>query len=161
MKKIMMAASVAALACGCVSVNKNDGGNSCLKPCPIKDRVHVKFEVGKDRVQASDQLNCLFGWICWGSTAHIADQGEFGFGAQAKAKNGAYANACDAAKCDSIAAARYKIETEDYFVFKKVKAEVSGYPVKVIGTEVVDGLKFPAPCPASARAPKTGFLPLF
>ena len=106
MKKIMMAASVAALACGCVSVNKNDGGNSCLKPCTIKDRVHVKYEVGKDRVQASDQLNCLFGWICWGSTAHIADQGEFGFGAQAKAKNGAYANACDAAKCDSLAAAR-------------------------------------------------------
>ena len=39
------------------------------------------------------------------------------------------------------------------------EAEVSGYPVKVIGTEVVDGLKFPEPCPAPA--PKTGFLPFF
>lgn len=146
MKKLMIAAALAALASGCLSVNKNDGGNSCLKPCSVKDRVHVKYEVGKDRVQATDQLNCLFGFICWGSTAHIADQGEFGVGANAKVKNGAYANACDAAKCDSIAAARYKIEAEDYFVFKKVKAEVSGYPVRVVGTEILDAVKNPPPC---------------
>lgn len=145
MKKLMVAAALAALASGCISVNKNDGGNSCLKPCVVKDRVHVKYEIGKDRVQASDQLNCLFGFICWGSTAHVADQGEFGFGALAKAKNGAYANACDGAKCDSIAAARYTIKTDDYFVFKKVKADVSGYPVRVVGTEILDAAKSPVP----------------
>ena len=72
MKKLMMAAALATLASGCLSVNKNDGGNSCLKPCAVKDRVHVKYEVGKDRVQATDQLNCLFGFICWGSTAKMA-----------------------------------------------------------------------------------------
>ena len=31
MKKLMMAAAVAALACGCISVNKNDGGESDLR----------------------------------------------------------------------------------------------------------------------------------
>ena len=149
MKKLMTAMALAALACGCASINKNDGGNSCLKPGVIKDSIHLKYEIGKDRVQAQDQINCLFGWICWGSSAHIADQGEFGCGANAKVKNGAYANACDAAKCDQIAGARYSITTEDYFVFKKVKAEISGYPVKVIGGEVVDGLKHPTPPPAA------------
>ncbi len=146
MKKLIAASALAVLACGCITVNKNDGGSSCLKPCAVKDKVHLKYEIAKDRVQATDQLNCLFGFICWGSTAHVADQGEFGFGAQAKAKNGAYANACDAAKCDSIAAARYTITTDDYFVFKKVKAEVSGYPVKVVGGEILDGVKNPVPC---------------
>ena len=155
MKKLMMAAALATLASGCLSVNKNDGGNSCLKPCAVKDRVHVKYEVGKERVQASDEINCLFGFICWGSTAHIADQGEFGFGVKAKAKNGAYANACDEAKCDSIAAARYTIKMEDYFVFKKVKAEVSGYPVRVVGTEILDAVKNPPP-----PCKKGGMLPL-
>ena len=37
MKKLMMAAALAALACGCVTVNKNDGGDACLKPKICKD----------------------------------------------------------------------------------------------------------------------------
>ena len=159
MKKLMTTVALAAIACGCITVNKNDGGNSCLKQGTIKDKVHLKYELGNDRVQASDQLNCLFGFICWGSTAtHKADQGECGFGADSKVKNGAYANACDAAKCDQIAGARYTITTDDYFVFKKIRAEVSGYPVKVVGAEIVDGVK----CPVKADvppAPKAGFLP--
>lgn len=145
MKKLIATMTLAALACGCITVNKNDGGDSCLKPCMIKDKIHLKYEVGNERVQATDQINCLFGLICWGSTAHTADQSEFGFGANAKVKDGAYANACDAAKCDQIAGARYTITAKDYFVFKQLKAEISGYPVKVVKAEVVDGLKFPTP----------------
>lgn len=159
MKKLMTTMALAAIACGCITVNKNDGGNSCLKQGTIKDKIHLKYELGKDRVQAADQMNCLFGFICWGSTAtHNADQGECGFGADAKVKNGAYANACDAAKCDQIAGARYTITTDDYFVFKKIRAEVSGYPVTVVGAEVVDGVKCPVPADVPP-APKAGFLP--
>ena len=69
MKKIIVASALAALACGCITVNKNDGGNSCLKPAVVKDKVHIKYELGKDRVNATDQVFCLFGWISWGSTA--------------------------------------------------------------------------------------------
>jgi hypothetical protein len=144
MKKLLAVATIAAVAAGCITVNKNDGGNSCIKPGQVKDRIHLKYSVDKTTVSASDQIHCLFGFICWGSTAkHVADCGELGFTFAGKAKNGAYANACDLAKCDQIAGARYKITTEDYFVYAKCKAEVSGYPVKVVDAEVVDAVKHP------------------
>ena len=142
MKKLMMAAAVAAVACGCVSVNQNDGGNACRKPCIAKDIVHEKFTVANKTVSAQDQVNCLFNFITWGSSAtHIADAvcaPAFDFGGVAKAKNGAYANACDAAKCDQVVGAKYKVTTEDYFVFKKVKAEITGYPATLTGVEVIE-----------------------
>jgi hypothetical protein len=144
MKKLIASIVIAAVATGCISVNKNDGGNSCIKPCQIKDKVHVKYSVEDKTVSAKDQIHCLFGFICWGSSAtHTADDGEFGFTPATVAKNGAYANACEAASCDQIAAARYKVTTKDYFVYKKVDAEITGYPVKVTGVEVVDALKCP------------------
>ena len=89
MTKLMSAAAMSALACGCATITQNDGGNSHLKPHVVKDRVHLKYEVGKTRVKGADQLNCLFGLICWGSAAQIADEGESCFGAKGKAKNGA------------------------------------------------------------------------
>ena len=146
MKKLMIGAVVAAVACGCVSVNQNDGGNACRKPCIAKDIVHEKFTVGDKTVSSEDNINCLFGWICWGSSAtHIADAVCSGTSPLSifpssvdKAKNGAYANACDAAKCDQIMAARYKVTTEDYFVFKKVKAEITGYPATLTGVELIE-----------------------
>jgi hypothetical protein len=144
MKKLLAVATIAAVAAGCITVNKNDGGNSCIKPGQVKDRIHLKYSVDKTTVSASDQIHCLFGFICWGSTAsHNADQGEGGLTISSKVKNGAYANACDAAKCDQIAAARYKVTTKDYFVYQKCDAEVTGYPVKVTDVEVVDIVKNP------------------
>ena len=149
MKKLMMAAALAALACGCVSVNKNDGGESNLRAKVCKDVIHEKLSVADNKVTASDEIQCLFGWICWGSTAtHTADQTDelFGFGMKAKAKNGAYANACDAAKCDQLVATRYKVTVEDYFVYAKCKAEVTGYPAKVEGVEVLTPPCLKKPC---------------
>ena len=139
MKKLMMATAIAALACGCVSVHKNDGGESDLRTRICKDVIHEKLTVSDKQVSAEDQVQCLFGFICWGSTAtHVADQAEFsGFGKFAKAKNGAYANACEAGNCDQLVGTRYKVTVEDYFVYAKCKAEVTGYPAKVAGVEVV------------------------
>lgn len=148
MKKLMMAATIAAIACGCVSVNQNDGGNACRKPCIAKDIVHEKFTVAQNTVSAQDQMNCLFGFICWGSTAtHTADAVCNGpvttpFAllptGESKVKNGAYANACDMAKCDQIVGAKYKVTCEDYFVFKKYKAEITGYPATLSGVELIE-----------------------
>ena len=152
MKKLMIGAAIAAIACGCVSVNQNDGGSACRKPCIAKDIVHEKFTVATNTVSAEDQINVLFGFISWGSTAtHTADAvccGEtssfpFLVPLSAKAKNGAYANACDAAKCDQIVGAKYKVTTDDYFVFKKVKAEITGYPASLTGVELIENK---APC---------------
>ena len=148
MNKLIGAAIIGAVACGCVSVNQNDGAMPCRKPCIAKDIVHEKFTVGKDTVKAHDQVYCLLGCLCWGSSAtHTADAVpckpfEMCCGIS-KAKNGAYANACDAAKCDQIVGAKYKVTTDDYFVFKKTKAEVCGYPATLTGVEVIENTK---PC---------------
>ena len=148
MKKLMIGAAIAAIACGCVSVNQNDGGNACRRPCIAKDIVHEKFTVAKNTVSAQDKLYDLFGLFTFGSSAtHEADavcgkeksffEKVFPSGAD-KAKNGAYANACDAAKCDQIVGAKYKVKTTNYFVFKIFNAEITGYPASLTGVELIE-----------------------
>ena len=117
MKRILMAAALAAVGCGCISTHKNDGGS----------------------------LNVLFNFISWGKTAtHIADAAPFRFFDKlGEAKNGAYANACDQANCDSIVGAHYKVRIEDYFVFKKLTCEISGYPATLKGVELIENKTLP------------------
>jgi len=159
MKKLMIVGALAAIATGCVTVNKNDGGDSAIAPNVAKDTIREKYEVGKKTVSVSDNLNCLFGFICWGSTAtHIADLSDSGcFGGIAKVKNGAYANACDAGKCDSLVGTKYTITKEDYYVFAKYKAEVTGYPVTISGAEVIPNEKGCGACTPSKKSCKFGF----
>ena len=140
MKKVMIAAALAALASGCITVNKNDGGDDCLKPKIVKDIVHEKYEVGTTPVTATESLNVLFGFITWGKTAtHNADAAPYKwFDKVGQVRNGAYANACDQAKCDSIVGTRYNVRVEDYYVFKKLTCEISGYPAKITGVELIE-----------------------
>ena len=147
MKKLVMAAAVAAVACGCVSIHKNDGGEACLKPTVAKDIVHEKYDVGTTPVTATESLNVVCGIIKFGKTAtHIADAAPVGFfDTLGLVKNGAYANACDQAKCDSIVGARYNVRVEDYFVFKKLTCEITGYPAKIVGVELIEN-KAPCSC---------------
>ena len=139
MKKIMMAAVLVALASGCISVHKNDGGDDYLTPGIVKDAVYEKYEVGTTPVTATESLNVLFGWISWGRTAsHFADEAPFQFFDKiGMVKNGAYANACEQAKCDSLVGTRYNVRVEDYFVFKMLTCEISGYPAKITGVELI------------------------
>ena len=146
MKKLMMAAALAALACGCVTVNKNDGGDACLKPKICKDCVHEKYTVAQQPVTATCTVIGICGLFTIGDpeVTHISDQApceKVPFGATPKAKNGAYSKACDAAKCDSIVGTRYTVTRQDYFVYETVTAEISGYPAKLTGVELIS-----APC---------------
>ena len=113
MKKLMMAAALAALACGCVTVNKNDGGDACLKPKICKDCVHEKYTVAQQPVTAKSTAIGICGLFVIGDpeVTHFSDQtcDRFLFGSAGAAKNGAYSKACDAAKCDSIVGARYTL----------------------------------------------------
>ena len=144
MNKLSVAVALASVACGCVSVNKNDGGDPRLAPPLAQDKIHMKYEVQKNQIKAEDQMHCLFGFICWGSTAtHKCDQAEGGWRLSDRVKDGAYANACDAAKCDQLVGARYKVTVDDFFVYAKGKAEVSGYPSKLVDVEVIDAVKHP------------------
>ena len=54
------------------------------------------------------------------------------------AKNGAYANAREAGKCDRLVATRYKVTTKDNFVYAQRQAEVKGFPANVVGVETVE-----------------------
>ena len=156
MNKLIAAALVAAVACGCVTVNKNDGGESNLRAKVVKDVLHEKYTVSDKTVSASDEIQCLFGFICWGSSAtHIADTTDeiIPVGMIPKAKNGAYANACDAAGCDQLVGTRYKVTTTDYFVYTTCKAEVTGYPASVSSIEVLP----PCALPCKDKCPMGGF----
>jgi len=143
-------------------VNQNDGGSSCRKQCVSKDIVHEKFQVEKKEVSAKDQVYS-FAFLSWGSTAtHTADSvsdqpsvmlgfiRRFAFWGlfsdnTAKAKNGAYANECDAAKCDQIVGARYRVSVDSYLVFKITKAEITGYPATLTDVELIKN-ENPCPC---------------
>ena len=148
MKKLMMAMALVALGCGCVSTHKNDGGDASLEVPVVKDVVHEKYEIKNDPVTGEESLNVLCGLIVWGKTAtHYADAAPFRFFDKiGEAKNGAYANACDKAKCDAIVGAHYKVRIEDYFVFKKMTCEIFGYPAKITGVELIENKSLPCCC---------------
>ena len=151
MKKLMCAAAIAALACGCITVNKNDGGDHNLQPKVAKDIVHEKYSVEQTPVTATESINVIFGIFPFGATAtHIADGAPLstfwqGDSLNSKVRNGAYANACDQAKCDAIVGARYNVRTEDYVVYKKLTCEITGYPAKLTGVELIEN-KGCCPC---------------
>ena len=155
MKKLMMAAAVAAIACGCITNHKNDGGDACLKPAIAKDIVHEKYSVEQTPVTAAESINYInlfYFSFSWGGTAtHFADNAPIGdvrftgLTPQQKAQNGAFANACDQAKCDDIVGARYKYTDENYFIYGKVTCEATGYPAKLTGVELIEN-KTPCCC---------------
>lgn len=148
MKRIIFAATIGAIACGCITNVRNDGGDACLKPKIVKDIVHEKYEVGKAPVTGTESISYIkFGpfVIKWGGTAtHIAsgapigDVGFLGKTPEQLAMNGAYANACEQGDCDTIVGSRYKVKLEDYVVYGKATCEASGYPAKLTGVELVE-----------------------
>ena len=149
MKKLLLCAGLVAVSMmtGCIVINKPDGGSVIAKPTIVPDAYREVFEEGKDPVTAEESVSVLFGFITWGATAtHVADQGPslFSFlSSSGRARDGAFAKACEAANADTILAARYIVTTEDYFVFKKVTARITGIPAKMTGLE-----KLPSPvCP--------------
>ena len=144
MNKLMMTMGVAlagaAILTGCVAVRQNDGGESNVRPSIVKDKVREKYEVGKEKVRATDSVNCLLFFIRWGSKAkHIADMTDAnGATLIGRAKNGAYAIACDEANCDALVGTKYKVTARNYFfIFQRATAELTGYPATLTGVEVI------------------------
>ena len=154
MKKLMFVAAVAALA-GCVTVNKNDGGNEIVQPDIFtRDAVQLSYELNQAPVSATEKLHWInLGFISftWGGTAdHWSDFAPTGLklpfvgpSLVDVAKNGAYAKACSASGVDSVVATRYRIENTSYFVYGTVQADIKGLPAKVSKVELVDVEKMP------------------
>lgn len=141
MKKIPIFAGVAlALMTGCMSTNTNDGAT------PVSFAVAKAYtadvDVQKEATQAEATVNCLFGLITWGVSEYADDAfvtSNTGLGLfkdpATVAKQGATYKACDATKADYLLGATYRIDTQDYFIFKTVKCTATGYPATVKGVK--------------------------
>ena len=145
MKKLMMVTALAALATGCVTNYRNDGGDSDLKPTIVRDVAYEKYDISDKTVQASEQcigiLPLFTGgnlFTIGGMAQHLADNVEKQGYAQAsimRAKNGAYALACEKAGCDTLVGTRYDVVYKWYYLWNEATVTVTGYPAKLTGVE--------------------------
>jgi hypothetical protein len=144
MKKMLLLASAAmALMTGCMSTNTNDG--AVAAPITMRNKEYIAdVTVQKTAVSGEATANCLFGFITWGVSeyadeAFVKNSGlgiSLG-GADTVVKQGATYQACEAAKADYLLGAKYRIDTSDYFIFKKVKCTATGYPATIKGVKEV------------------------
>ena len=145
MKKLLAVSAFAALAAGCVTNYRNDGGDSDLKPEIVRDRVYEKYDISEKTVTATEQNigiiplwtgNNLFN--LGGMAKHYADNVEKqGYAQQSimRAKNGAYALACEQSGCDSLVGVRYDVVYKMYYIWNEATVTVTGYPAKLTGVE--------------------------
>lgn len=143
MKKMLILAGIAlTLMTGCLSTNTNDGAT------PVEFKVEKAYtadvDIQKDATKAEATVNCLFGLITWGVTEYADEafvSSNSGLGLfkdpMTVAKQGATYKACKDANADALLGATYHIDTEDYFIFKKVKCTAEGYPATIKGVKEV------------------------
>jgi hypothetical protein len=144
MKKLMIVGVLTALASGCITNMRNDGGDSDLKPTIVRDVAYEKYEVSDKTVTATEQkIGVLpFRWhnmfTVGGMSKDYADNFEDRGNIQESvllAKSGAYALACEQAKCDSLVGVRYDVTYKWYYFWNEATVTVTGYPAKLTGVE--------------------------
>ena len=145
MKKLIIGIGFAALAAGCQSVYKNDGGDADLRPTILRDIAYEKYDIKSTPVESLDNRVGLFpgffgGITLGGIASHYADNVPMAYSKDMiktvrMARNGAYAAACEGAKCDTLVGTRYIIDYTNYFFWDEAKVKVIGYPAKLTGVE--------------------------
>lgn len=144
MKKLLIVSAFVALASGCVTNYRNDGGDSDLKPEIVRDRVYEKYDISQKTVTATEQNIGLFPLRTFnmfnlgGMAKHYADNVEKqGYAQESimRAKNGAYALACEQSGCDTLVGVRYDVVYKSYFFWNEATVTVTGYPAKLTGVE--------------------------
>jgi len=148
----LLAVACLAFAASCTSVNTSDAGDLAVYPATVgpTDLYRPLYSIDtKTRVSGSANVNILFGIFMWGDNAGIADNADIEEGFFAFLPNGkrlaakaAFYDACKKAKCDAVVTARYEITSKDYFVFKKSKVELKGFPATLTGVEVVKPVQY-------------------
>lgn len=143
MKKALLLAAVCAVAAfvsGCIANHTNDAATSA-KACVTK-KFEADIAAGKTAVSGKATVHNVLGIISWGVNDYADDA--FVSGAPSLqlfaspltvAKQGATFNACNDAKADMLLAAKYKIKISDFFVYKKVECDVTGFPGVVKGVK--------------------------
>ena len=145
MKKLIVVGALVALASGCVTNYRNDGGDADLKPEIVRDRVYEKYDISEKAITATEQnIGILPLWTganlfnVGGMAKHYADNVEkMGYAQESimRAKNGAYALACENAGCDSLVGTRYDVVYKWYYLWNEATVTVTGYPAKLTGVE--------------------------
>ncbi len=149
MKKMLAFASLAlvALMTGCTAVNTNDG--AVPTEVVVRKVYTPSIDVKTTTVSGEATVNSLFGILNWGVTEYADDAfvvrsntGLSLFTSPNKvAQQGATYKACAANDADYLLGATYRIDTEDYIVYKKVKCVATGYPGTLKGVAEVKTVK--------------------
>ena len=143
---------------GCVEINSSDSGSMNVAPMtvgPVDDYRPIYKIDSSTKVTASSNVKNLFWLFTWGSDNAFADNatifqgGENILGklfpflnAKETAAKAAFYKACKQANCDSIVAARYEITFKNYFIYKKMIVEITGFPAKLTGVETVKAKQY-------------------
>ena len=138
MKKLIMFLGIAAIAAGCTSIYKNDGGEANLCPTIVRDIAYEKYDIKSTPVESTDKRVFVLGMDFGSVPDHYADAAPMAFFEGKwvnRSKNAAFANACKAANCDTLVGARYTIHFKDNFLWQNVEVKVVGYPAKLTGVE--------------------------
>ena len=159
----------AALVAGCTNMETNRVGEQVSIHMPVY--IHPDVEVKNERISGSATVHCILGIFCWGPSEWAVglNYGTAGFqlGAdlvrfsnellpvvstsEALARNAAAYDAAQKGEADILLAPQYVLTTDNYFLYKKVKCEVKGFPGALKGVEVVD-----SPCAAAGCRPCGG-----
>lgn len=143
MKKALLLAAVCAVAAfvsGCIANHTNDAATSAK--ASVTKNFEADIVAGKTAVSGKAMVHNVLGIITWGVSDYADDA--FVSGAPSLqlfaspltvAKQGATFNACNDAKADMLLAAKYKIKISDFFVYKKVECDVTGFPGVVKGVK--------------------------
>ncbi len=160
MKRIAVAAFavfVSTVMVGCVQINSSDSGSMNIPPMTVGpvDDYRPLYQIDCSRkVKASSNIKNLFWIFTWGSDNVYADNASIFPGgsilgrifpfmvAKETAAKAAFYKACKEAQCDSIIAARYEITFKDYFFYRKMIVEISGFPAKITGVETVKAKQY-------------------
>ena len=145
MKKSLMFVAVCAIAVfmtGCFATHTNDAA-ATAKAC-VGKKFEADIVAGKTAVKGQATIHNVLGLITWGVN-NYADEAFVTTNNSALpflavspldvAKQGATYNACTAAKADMLLAAKYNIKISDFFVYKKIECNVSGFPGVVKGVK--------------------------
>ncbi|MGO1298845.1 MAG: hypothetical protein ACTMIA_16340 [Vibrio sp.] len=130
--KLSAAAIALTVLAGCSSYNASQP--STALQANVESSVKADIQVGQ-KISGEATVNVLMGVIKWGAGDHFVDGVSYGAGGgalsfadpTAPAKSAAAYNAVKASGADLIVAPRYEINTQDYFIFKKVHVKVMGY----------------------------------
>ena len=143
MKKLMFGAAIAAVACGCTSVEVTREGtfnDAQLKMADSSNNpYHINWNVAKDRVEGVGASECWF-WFFASTDGRKYKAPVFTFDSGlAAAQDSATFDAVEKAKCDALLGCMYRTtKTSKWLgIYKETKSEVKGFPANVKSIDLI------------------------